>query len=100
MKPVLWLDGALADLRAIGVYIARNNPEAAYRVVSRIKATGDSLADLPERGRPGRVERTRELVVPDLPYILPYQITEHDIRILAVMHTSRKWPDTFSNQTQ
>jgi addiction module RelE/StbE family toxin len=95
MKPVLWLDRALDDLRTIGAYIAQSNLQAAYRVVSRIKGTGDSLADFPERGRPGRVARTRELVVPDVPYILPYQITEQDIRILAVMHTSRKWPDTF-----
>jgi toxin ParE1/3/4 len=97
MRPVVWLDEALADLRAIGEYIERDNAEAAYRVMRRIKAVADTLADSPEMGRPGRVEGTRELVISDLPYILPYQITDDAIRILAVMHTSRKWPDAFWN---
>jgi addiction module RelE/StbE family toxin len=97
MMPVVWLDEALADLRAVGEYIARDNPEAAYRAMRRIKAAADTLADHPEMGRPDRVEGTRELVVPDLPYILPYQITREAIRILAVMHASRKWPDMFWN---
>jgi addiction module RelE/StbE family toxin len=97
MKPVIWLDEALADLRSIGEYIARDNAEAAYRVMRRIKAAADTLTDHPEMGRPGRVDGTRELVVSDLPYILPYQITAEAIRILAVMYTSRKWPDTYWN---
>jgi plasmid stabilization system protein ParE len=33
MMPVVWLDEALADLRAVGDYIARDNREAAYRVL-------------------------------------------------------------------
>jgi addiction module RelE/StbE family toxin len=74
MMPVVWLDEALADLRAVGDYIARDNREAAYRVLRRLKAVADTLADHPEMGRPGRVDGTRELVISDLPYILPYQI--------------------------
>jgi toxin ParE1/3/4 len=97
MIPVIWLDEALADLRAVGEHIARDNAEAAYRVMRRIKAVADTLADVPEMGRPGRVDGTRELVISDLPYILPYQITGETIRILAVMHTSRKWPEIFWN---
>lgn len=97
MMPVIWLDEALADLRSVGEYIARDNRYAAYRVMREIKAAADTLADHQEMGRPGRVEGTRELVISDLPYILPYQITQEEIRILAVMHTSRKWPDTFYN---
>jgi toxin ParE1/3/4 len=38
------------------------------------------------------------LVVPGLPYIIPYYIRRQEVRILAVMHTSRKWPDEFLNQ--
>ncbi len=97
MRPVVWLDEALADLRAVGEYIARDNRATAYRVMRRIKAAADTLADHPEMGCPGRVGGTRELVISDLPYILPYQITDAAIRVLAVMHTSRKWPDNFWN---
>ena len=45
-------------------------------------------------GREGRIESTRELVIPKFPYIVVYQ-TAKEIRILAVLHTSRKWPSIF-----
>jgi plasmid stabilization system protein ParE len=52
----------------------------------------DQLEQFPQSGRPGRVKRTRELIVPGLPYIIPYRIVDDVILILAVIHTSRKWP--------
>lgn len=96
MSTVIWLDEALEDLKVIGAYIAQDDVKAAYNILIRIKATADNLSHHPEIGRIGRVTGTREIIVSDLPYILPYQITDKNIRILAVMHTSRKWPDTFS----
>ena len=96
MSAVVWLDEALEDLKSIGDYIAQENANAAYNVLIRIKATADNLSRHPEIGRPGRVFGTREIVMSDLPYVLAYQITDRDIRILAVMHTSRKWPENFN----
>ena len=95
MSAVVWLDEALEDIKSIGDYIAQENANAAYHVLIRIQATADNLSRHPEIGRPGRVFGTREIVMIDLPYILAYQITDRDIRILAVMHTSRKWPENF-----
>lgn len=96
MSAVIWLDEALEDLKSIGDYIAQENTEAAYTVLIKIKGTANSLSLHPEIGRTGRVNGTREIAVSDLPYILAYQITDKDIRILAVMHTSRKWPENFN----
>lgn len=96
MSTVVWLDEALEDLKLIGEYIAQENANAAYNVLIKIKATADNLSRHPEIGRSGRVFGTREIVISDLPYILAYQITDRDIRILAVMHTSRKWPENFN----
>ncbi|KMP12122.1 toxin Y4kP [Candidatus Nitromaritima sp. SCGC AAA799-C22] len=93
---VVWLEEAVEDLKEIGRYIAEDDPSAAHRVLTKIKASGDSLQHNPEMGRDGRVEKTRELVIPGLPYILPYYIKNKQIRVLAVMHASRKWPDDFS----
>ena len=90
MSTVVWLDEAVEDLKKVGVHIAEDDTEAAYRVLIKIKATADSLLLYPEIGRVGRVEGPREVVVNDIPYVLPYQITNKNIRILAVMHTSRK----------
>lgn len=96
MSAVVWLDEALEDLKSIGEYIAQENSNAAYNILIKIKATADNLSHHPEIGRSGRVLGTREIVISDLPYILAYQITDRDIRILAVMHTSRKWPENFN----
>lgn len=97
MNAVVWLDEALEDLKSIGEYIAQENANAAYNVLIKIKATADNLSRHPEIGRSGRVFGTREILISDLPYILAYQITDRDIRILAVMHTSRKWPENFNH---
>lgn len=89
----------MEDLREIGRYIAEDDPNAAYEVVTRIKDTADSLRQNPERGRPGRVAKTRELVLPSLPYIVAYYIESEEVRILAILHTSRKWPDDFETSS-
>lgn len=51
------------------------------------------LALLPNLGRPGRLENTRELVVhPN--YIVFYRVREAArlIQILRVKHAARQWP--------
>ena len=88
-----WLDEALSDLKEIGQILAADDPSRSYTVLSKIESTAYSLERHPQLSRPGRVPKTRELVVPTLPFILPYDIKRNKIRILAVMHTSRKWPD-------
>ena len=93
MMEVEWLEEAILDLREIGQFIAADDPHAAYRVLSKIEAAADSLGRRPQLGRAGRVSKTPELIVAGLPFILPYYIKRNKIRILAVMHTSRKWPD-------
>lgn len=95
MRRVIWFHRAVSSLRQIGDYIAVDSPKSAHSVLLRIKATADLLAETPYIGRPGRVEGTRELVVPDLPYILPYLVREQEVIILHVLHASRKWPECF-----
>ncbi|MNE46890.1 Plasmid stabilization system protein [compost metagenome] len=78
-------------LDEIGAYIEHDDPDAAARVVARLVATVDMLAELPTAGRVGRITGTREIVLPDIPYIIPYRVRQ-DIEIITVMHTSQKWP--------
>lgn len=92
---VIWFHRAVESLEAIGDHIAQHNPSAAYETVLRIKKAGDALAYNPHMGRPGRVEGTRELIVPDTPYILPYRVRGDEIQILHVFHGSRQWPKAF-----
>ena len=70
---IRWLKRALANLDAEAAFIARDHPAAAARVVEAIITTVELLAQHPALGRPGRVEGTREWVVPDTPYLVPYR---------------------------
>ncbi|MBU2740861.1 hypothetical protein HER14_08880 [Acidithiobacillus thiooxidans] len=43
-------------------------------------------------GRPGRVFVTRELVITDHPYILPYCVRYDAVEIIQVFHSRQKNP--------
>ncbi len=92
---VAWTRPAARDLELIGDYIARENPRAADRVVRRIRDRARDLTDYPLLGRTGRVENTRELVVPATPFIVVYRVDDDRVEILAVFHSARRWPDSF-----
>lgn len=49
----------------------------------------------PGLGRAGRVPETRELVIPDTPYLVPYTVRADVVEIHAVLHGARKWPEHF-----
>ena len=82
----------LADLRA---YIAQENPGAAAHVAPTLLTAVERLAELPNRGRPGRVPGTRELVVPGTPYVIPYRLRGGRLEIIAVFHGRQRWPKRF-----
>ncbi len=93
---IIWSPTALAHLEEIYDYILADNPTAALDVHDEIDRTVLSLKDNPRLGHPGRVDRTRELVVPQYPtYIVVYELEDSAIHILAVMHGRRSWPDDF-----
>lgn len=92
---VRWLRVALANLEVEADYIAEDNPAAADRLVQRIMRAVNLLGKNPAMGRPGRVSGTRELVVGDTPYIVPYRVRANAVEILRVFHAARKWPSSF-----
>src|SRR5215510_6310812 len=92
---VVWLQQARADLDSIVDYLLERNSQAAVDIYEAIRQQVGKLADFPRIGRPGRVAGTRELVMAGLPYIVPYYTKGREVRILAILHTSRKWPDEF-----
>ena len=92
---VKWLEDALASLNAEADYIGGDNPDAADRFIETIFTAVDRLAKYPASGRPGRVLGTRELVVPNTPYIVPYRVRGNRVEVLLVLHGARKWPRSF-----
>jgi addiction module RelE/StbE family toxin len=90
MSRVLWVPRARRELLEIGRYIARNNPEAARRWVTRLVERVNAAAEVPLTGRQvpelGR-EDVREVLVRD--YRIIYEVREGEIRVLAVRHGRR-----------
>jgi toxin ParE1/3/4 len=91
---VVWTRRSLRELAAIGDYIAQHNPLAAARVVKEIhRRTVQLLSANPFIGRSGEIEGTRELVLPNLTYIVAYRVRDDQVEVLFVQHAAREWPD-------
>jgi len=86
-----WTEPAAADLAVIVDYL---NEEAglsiARRTAEALHVAARTLVRFPERGRPGRVTGTREIVV--APYVIAYRIRRDSVEILRVLHGARRWP--------
>lgn len=87
-----WTRRAVRRLDQIGDYIAKDDPEAAARVVARIVSAVDNLTNHPAMGRVGRIKGTREYVFADIPYIIAYRVKPELIEIITVIHGAQRWP--------
>ncbi|WP_295392702.1 type II toxin-antitoxin system RelE/ParE family toxin [uncultured Thiodictyon sp.] len=90
-----WSPQARTDLREIYLRILPENPPAARTLQGRIRAAVAMLQATPQIGRPGRVPGTRELVISDTPYVVPYRVVGSTLQILRVYHGARRWPEAF-----
>ncbi|MBY5355704.1 type II toxin-antitoxin system RelE/ParE family toxin [Rhizobium leguminosarum] len=91
---IVWTRRYLRELAAIGDYIGERNPRVASRVVNDIHTkTGKLLSANPFIGRLGEIKGTRELVIPQTPFIVAYRVREEHVEILFVQHGAREWPD-------
>ena len=87
-----WTQEAAADLEHITDYLFQNAPQRAAELVRRIYNAPAALLTFPLRGRAGKKEGTRELVLSSLPYIVVYQVTGEVIHIVRILHGAQKWP--------
>jgi len=89
---IRWSPEAAVDFAGIVEYIRAQNPNAANRVAHSIYGSVTSLESFPHRGRPGRIDGTRELVLVPLPFIVVYRVTSKLVEIVRVLHGSQRWP--------
>lgn len=87
---IVWAEPARHDLCEILEYVAVDNANAALKLLTEINKRVLLLSDNPSIGRLGRVENTKELMLPGTHYILPYRVVNNQIQVLAVFHTSRQ----------
>lgn len=91
MRTVLWEGEALADLEEALAFIAADSRQAALAIEGRILAAVDLLASRPI-GRPSRMANAWQKRVLKTPYIITYDASETELKILRVVHQSRDWP--------
>ena len=89
---IVWSRRAITHLTALRAYIAKDSEQNAAIVAQRILNAVGLLPTQPEMGRPGRILGTRELVVSNTRYIIPYRVRENRIELIAIFHGRQKWP--------
>jgi toxin ParE1/3/4 len=93
---IVWTEQATRQLDQVHDYIAlSNSQEIASRVTLHIASGVQLLASFPTSGKAGRVRGTRELVISDTPFVVAYILERERIRVLAIYHRARQWPDVF-----
>jgi len=82
--------GALSDLDEIFAYIAKDNPEAASRLVARVEEIGAKIAASPYLGEATRNPRFRRF--PLGKYLIVSAVGEDEVIIHYVRHGARRRP--------
>ena len=93
-----WSKYAHADILETLTYFASiEDRETGQEIVDKLFASTNILESFPFSGKQGRIEGTRELVIPKLPYILIYRIISSDVvEIARVFHTSKSFPGSLT----
>jgi toxin ParE1/3/4 len=93
---IVWTEQATRQLDQVQEFIAlSNSPEVSLNVAFQVLASIEQLARFPMLGRTGRVPGSRELIIPNTPFIAAYALDEERVIILAIYHGSQKWPEAF-----
>jgi addiction module RelE/StbE family toxin len=87
-----WAEDAATDLELIANYLFEHAPGRAEELVREIYNAANGLPTFPYRGRQGKKDGTREMVLSPLPYIVIYQITGDVIHIARILHGAQRWP--------
>ena len=89
---VRWTQAAADDLDSIANYLFEKTPEHAPRLIRELYTAPSSLMRFPNRGRPGKKEGTRELVLHALPYIIVYRVSGEILHVVRILHGAQDWP--------
>jgi toxin ParE1/3/4 len=87
-----WTFAAADDLQQIADYLFEKTPRTAAQLIRRIYEAPSALKQFPNRGRIGKKQGTRELLIPSLPYIVN-QVEDNVVNILRILHAAREWPE-------
>lgn len=83
---IVWSRLARARLEEIRAYVAKDKPDAAGRLATRIAAVVEALRSHPNLGRVGAEPGVRELVIGGTPYVVVYSVKRTQITISTIWH--------------
>jgi toxin ParE1/3/4 len=83
---IVWSHRARSRLEEIRAYVAKDKPDAAARLATRIVAVVEALRSHPSLGRVGAEPGIRELVIGGTPYIILYSVKRTQITISTIWH--------------
>ena len=89
---IVWSRRAIRHFVRLRERIEKDSEQNAALVAGRILNAVELLQAHPELGRPGRTVGTRELVVPQTPYVIPYRVRHDSLELIAVFHGHQQWP--------
>lgn len=89
---IRWTPPAAADMQSISDYLKEHHPQYRQPTMRKLYEGIRALKRTPHRGRPGRIEGTRELVFAPLPYIAVYRVHDQSIEVWRIYHTSQDRP--------
>ena len=92
---VIWSAASVKQLQEVIDFIQGESFQGSITTRLRILETVRRVGEMPHSGRIGRVEGTRELVIPSSPYIVVYQLTAQAVEVLGIWHSARQWPESF-----
>lgn len=87
-----WTQEAAADLERIADYFFEQTPNHAERLVRAVHEAPATLLTFPNRGRLGKKEGTRELVMSPLPYVVVYTVREDAVYVVRILHGAQQRP--------
>lgn len=90
-----WLDSAASDLEEILDYLADTTQDinVVIKTEDSIKGSISNLINNPMMGVK-ITETKRKLILTDVPFYVIYDINNHDVRIINIVHNKRQFPPT------
>jgi len=89
---ISWAPSGRKDiLHLLNYYIEQGQKDVGQMLLDRIIKSISRLSSFPNSGREGRLKETRELILPDLPYIVVYRVKDH-VEIVRILHSRKQYP--------
>jgi plasmid stabilization system protein ParE len=83
LRRIRWAPAAAHDLQGISDYLQAHYPSFVQPTIRKLYKAARSLKKLPNRGRTGQKDGTRELVMAPLPYIIVYGVEPDTVHIFT-----------------